>query len=182
MTRVDRHYVRVYHDDLQRDYPAIYADDAALAAWLRLLVVADKMWPSIPELPRSIRPRALYTLVESGLVEQLPGHCFRIRGHDAERAKRQQSAKDAAASRWQSKGNAAGTAERMPSRAETETETEYPSPAERGRRMDGTNPRALGTNPRANGTSPRQVREEQKRGGLTSIHDILQAAAKGGKG
>jgi hypothetical protein len=54
-----------------------------------------------------------------------------------------------------------------------------PPPDKPGRRKDGTNPRALGTNPRANGTSERQIREDRKKGGLDSIHAILEAARKG---
>ena len=64
-----------------------------------------------------------------------------------------------------------------------------PPPAKRGRRKQGTNPRARGTSPRQNGhaprqegTSPRQEREERKRGPMPqSIHDILRRAAEGGK-
>lgn len=61
-----------------------------------------------------------------------------------------------------------------------------PPPAKRGRRKDGTNPRAEGTaprstgeNPRATGESPRQVREAQKRG-PTLIGEILRRAAAAG--
>ena len=53
----DRRYVRVYDDDLRRDYPKVWHDDRALATWLRLLSIADKMWPTIPELPRSVQAR-----------------------------------------------------------------------------------------------------------------------------
>ena len=182
MARPERPYARVYFDDLQRDYPDIYADDAALAAWLRLLVVAEKMWPSVPEVPRSIRPRALYALVDAGLVERVPPHCYRIKGLDAERTRRQDSARNAAGVRWQSDSNATRNAEPMPSTRRDENETKYPSPAKRGSRDNGTNPRSLGTNPRANGTSPRQVRKAEKRGGFpASVHDILRAAAEGKK-
>lgn len=58
-----------------------------------------------------------------------------------------------------------------------------PPPAERGRRSEGTNPRAAGSNPRANGhaprqegTSPRQAREAEKRG-PSQLAEILAAAA-----
>jgi hypothetical protein len=190
MARPERPYARVYFDDLQRDYPDIYADDAALAAWLRLLVIAEKMWPSVPEVPRSIRPRALYSLVDAGLVERMPPHCYRIKGLDAERTRRQESARNAAGVRWQSDRNAAGNAEPMPSTRRDENETKIPPPPTRGgRRKDGTNPRQTGTEPRSNGTNPRaigtstrQVRKAEKRGGFpASIHDILQAAAEGKK-
>ena len=121
----DRKYVRVYHDDLIRDYPQVYDNDALLAAWLRLLVVADAMWPTPPELPRSVRARPLARLTEIGLVIPLSGHRYRIRGLDAERTKRQAAARNAAAQRWHSKGNA----EAMPSRAEPSKPESEPSRA-----------------------------------------------------
>lgn len=55
-----------------------------------------------------------------------------------------------------------------------------PLPRRAGKRVNGTNPRALGTNPRAQGTSIRQEREAQKRGGLESVQAILNQAAKAG--
>ena len=51
-----------------------------------------------------------------------------------------------------------------------------PSPAERGRRKEGTNPRAVGTNPREQGTNPRAVEYDRKHG-PTKIGDILRRAA-----
>lgn len=56
-----------------------------------------------------------------------------------------------------------------------------PPPAMLGRRVNGTNPRALGTNPRATGESPRQQREAEKRGGAQSLATILARAAAAGK-
>ena len=172
----DRRYVRVYDDDLRRDYPAIWRDDRALSTWLRLLSVADKMWPTPPELPRSATPATVAVLVDSGLVELMPDHCYRIRGHDAERIARRNAASNAAASRW---SNADAHADAMPKRVRVRDENESPPP-QVGRRKDGTNPRALGTNPRANGTSPRQERDREKRSPMPeSVHDILTRAAKG---
>jgi hypothetical protein len=59
-----------------------------------------------------------------------------------------------------------------------------PPPAKRGRRKDGTNPRATGDDPRANGTnlrasgeSPKQQREAEKRG-PTSLREIIRRAAE----
>jgi len=89
-------------------------------------------------------------------------------------------------------GDDAGTATSVPSvrpflpsapPVPSEEKTKIPPPpAERGRRSNGTNPRAKGraprdssTNPRATGTSERQVREDQKRG-PTSLGDILRRA------
>jgi len=171
----DRRYVRVYDDDLRRDYPDIWRDDRALSTWLRLLSVADKMWPTPPELPRSATPAAVATLVASGLVELMPEHCYRIRGHDAERIARRNAASNAAAYRW---GNANAHANAMPKRERDENETNTPSPTAVGQRKNGTNPRATGTNPRAAGTSPRQEREAHKRG-PSALHEILSSIQKG---
>lgn len=114
--RTERHYVRVYHDDLMRDYPESWGDDAILATWLRLLVIADKMWPAMPELPRSVKPRPLSALVSVGLVELVGSHGYRVRGLDAERTRRRDAARNAAASRWD-------VAAAVPS-TESESETE----------------------------------------------------------
>lgn len=186
MSRAERPYIRIYHDDLLRDYPHVWNDDAALAAFNRLLVVADKMWPILPELPRSVSRRALAVLNQPNargarLVELEPAHCYRIRGHDTERQKRQDSARNAAGVRWDSERNAAsttpGNADAMPKPKPSQDETNTPPP-QAGRRKDKTNPRALGTNPRAQGTSPRQIKATEKRGPV-SIAAILRAAAEG---
>ncbi len=175
----DRRYVRVYDDDLRRDYPQVWDDDRALSTWLRLLALADKMWPTLPELPRRVASAPLAVLTTCGLVELMPAHCYRIRGHDAERIARSNAARNAAVGRWGNAGrNAEGNARSMPRRNENENETSTPPP-QVGRRNDGTNPRAVGTNPRANGTSPRQEREALKRG-PTRLHEILTGIQKAG--
>lgn len=143
-------YVRVYYrvlDDPQ--FEGIYEDDHHLATWLRLLMVADQMWPGLPPIPAGVRPASLRALTAAGLVEAMPRHCYRIRGLDAERTARRNVASYAAAKRWPS----ASTADAMPehavsnaradreqsqpnaSRARTESESEsetYPSSVEEG--------------------------------------------------
>jgi diguanylate cyclase (GGDEF)-like protein len=114
----DRPFVRVYHSDLIRDYPDVWDDDAALAAWLRLLVAADGSWPAPAELPRAVRGRSLTALVTAGLVTLIGAHRYQIRGMDAERTQRQDAARNAAAKRWQSERNAGASTPVMPSRAE----------------------------------------------------------------
>ena len=175
----DRLYARFYYPEFLRDYPAVYDDDGAFAAWMRLLVVAEQMWPLPMELPRSVKPRALRVLVDAGLVATDGTH-FLLKGHDSERTRRRDSGRKGAAVRWESEGNANAYANAMPSKSSSKDETSItPPPAKLGRRKDGTNSRALGTNPRANGTSPRQEREAQKRG-PSSLHEILRRAAEAG--
>lgn len=108
---VPRPYVRVYYEDLERDYPEIFDDDAAVAAWLRLLVIVDKMWPVRPELPASVRGRTLALLTKSKLVTLVPPRHYRIRGYEAERLDRQEKAQRAATKRWQSGSNARSNAD-----------------------------------------------------------------------
>lgn len=187
MTRAERQYVRVYHDDLMADYGASWSDDAQLATWLRLLVIADKMWPTVAELPRSVRAKPLAGLVAARLVELVPPHGYRIRGHDAERRKRQESARTAAASRWDSGRTPDGTADGMPSPSPRPSRADSdipPPPAKRGRRKDETNPRAEGTAPRqtgtdlrSNGHSIRQERAAEKRGGFEALGGIMAGVA-----
>lgn len=114
----DRKYVRVYYNDLIRDYPDVWASDAALATWLRMLATADPMWPTPPELPRSVRAKPLGDLVDASLVSVDGAHRFQMKGMDAERTRRSDAGRNAAAQRWQSKGNADRNAESMPKRAE----------------------------------------------------------------
>jgi hypothetical protein len=171
-------YSRLYHK-FSREFPAIYADDHAFAAWGRLLLIADASWPMRPPLPRSVRPKVLACLQGAGLV-LLEGDCYTVRGLDAERTRRRDAARIGAAQRWQSDGNATAMPRRdETSKDETREERTPPPPAERGRRAEGTNPRAQGraprdngANPRANGASVRQEREEQKRG-PTSLREIV---------
>jgi hypothetical protein len=177
VTRDDRRYARFYYPEFIRDYPTVYHDDAAFAAWMRLLVVAEQMWPLSMELPRSVRPKALRVLVEAGLVAT-DGAQFALKGLDAERTRRRESGRKGAAVRWDSEGNANASANAMPSPSTSKAEQEIPLPHGVGRRKDGTNPRAQGTNPRATGTSPRQERQAAKRQ-PTKLHEILSAIQTG---
>jgi hypothetical protein len=112
---VSRQYARVYYDDIQAEFPQVYADDALLATWVRLLVLAEKMWPTLPEIPRSVRIKTYQRLVEAGLVIPSGEHCYRIRGLDAERTRRRDAARIGAAERWDSERNAIASAIAMPS-------------------------------------------------------------------
>lgn len=82
-------YSRVYWtivDDPKFEH--VYDDDAALAAWLRLLLIADQAWPASAHLPASCRPKSVKVLVGAGLVVPLPGGRYRVAGLDAERERR----------------------------------------------------------------------------------------------
>ena len=45
----DRKFARLYYDQFMEEFGDIYADDAALSAWIWMLVLAEKMWPIHPE-------------------------------------------------------------------------------------------------------------------------------------
>lgn len=128
--KADRHFIRVYDDDLRRDYPAIWADDRALATWTRLLSVADKMWPTCPEVPRSVKPAPLAALVRCGLIVRHEDGTYTVRGHHAERAKRAAQAKVAADARWNADSNATSIAHAMPRRDDKTTTNDNDTSAE----------------------------------------------------
>jgi hypothetical protein len=108
-------YSRLYHR-FGSEFPAIYADDHALASWVRLLLVADASWPMRPPVPRSVKAKPLAALVDCGLVV-LEGDAYTVRGLDAERSRRRDAARVGAAQRWHSDRNATA----LPRRDETST-------------------------------------------------------------
>lgn len=122
----DRKYVRVYYSIRSDErFETIYGDDIALACWLRLLLDADAAWPEPASVPKAARQRSYRKLVAVGLIEELPGHLYRVHGLDRERDMRAHSGRIAAAVRWHSERNANGNAESMPRRAEQSIERSY---------------------------------------------------------
>lgn len=111
----DRKFVRVFYNDLIQDYPEMWADDHQLATWLRMLATADPMWPTPPEVARSVRPAVLAKLVDTSLI-QVVGDRYRVKGLDAVRGKVADAARNAAAVRWQSARNA----EAMPTKPDAD--------------------------------------------------------------
>jgi hypothetical protein len=101
MGKAPLRYVRVYHELMDDPrFAEVYGDDAALALWLRLLLLADAIWPQSPHLPAGYRRRALDLLVRAGLVELVPGRRYRIHGLDRERQARSEQARHAVNVRW----------------------------------------------------------------------------------
>ena len=81
-------YSRVYWSIIDDPkFSAIYDDDHHLAAWLRMLLVADQAWPSSAHVPSSCNRVSLAALVDCGLVD-VSGRRYRIHGLDAERGRR----------------------------------------------------------------------------------------------
>jgi hypothetical protein len=101
MAKTPDPYSRVYwHIVDDERFADIYGTDAHLAAWLRLLLIADQAWPASAQVPASVRRRSLAALVSCGLVESRPGGIYRVHGLDAERMRRSSVGDAGAAARW----------------------------------------------------------------------------------
>lgn len=98
MSRVERPYVRVYYEDLQRDYPDVFFHRTAFGTYVRLLVLAAQAYPSDPVLPVESR-RDLELLERRTLLERINGRQFRIKGYLPERTARAEHAKKGAEAR-----------------------------------------------------------------------------------
>lgn len=100
-----RTYCRVYHEIVDDPkFRRVYDDDAALGTWLRMLLVADQMYPNSAPMPDETPSVEL--LLRVGLVKKRPGNRYIVTGLEREREMRSQYGRNAAAVRWQSGGNA----------------------------------------------------------------------------
>lgn len=98
-------FVKVYQSIV--DDPmmaAVYADDRLLATWLRLLLVADAMYPV--SAPLFGKPGAIAALVDAKLITLVSPHRYTIRGLVAERKKRSAYGRNAVEVRWANARNA----------------------------------------------------------------------------
>lgn len=80
-------YSRVYWRFIE-EYPDIYDDDRAFATWTRLLILAEGTHPQPAPLPRKVSGAVLNKLIDVGLVTLLAGDRYRVKGLEAERARR----------------------------------------------------------------------------------------------
>lgn len=94
-----RRFARVYYDDLERDYPGLFYDPTTLSTWLRLLILSEKAWPALPELPRAARRADLEKLVSLGILEHLDHSRFALRGWVKDREVRAAHGRKAVGSR-----------------------------------------------------------------------------------
>ena len=86
MTAQTDPYVRVYYrviDDPK--FADVFDDDARLACWLRLLLVADGTWPAPAPIPANVKRGPFQHLVKVGLIDIVAGGRYRIHGMDGER-------------------------------------------------------------------------------------------------
>lgn len=88
MRKSNPEYVRVYQSIVDDDkFVTVFDDDHHLATWLRLLMVADAMWPASAVLPQGTRKASVSALEQAGLID-VTGSRYRIRGLDSEREQR----------------------------------------------------------------------------------------------
>ena len=100
-----RTYARVYHEIVDDPkFRRVYHDDAALGTWLRMLLIADQMYPNSAPMPEITD--AVELLLRVGLVKKRPGNRYIVTGLEREREMRSQYGRNAAAVRWQSGSNA----------------------------------------------------------------------------
>lgn len=95
MTAQDDPYVRVYYRALT-DEKFRGLSSAAWGHWVRLLVVADGMYPSAAPLPRWVEDGPLAELSAATIVDLLEGDYFLIHGMEPERQRRADAAAYAA--------------------------------------------------------------------------------------
>jgi hypothetical protein len=85
-------YSRVYWeiaDDPK--FATVFDSDPNLAAWLRLLLIADQAYPSSGHVPANCRKASLLALEDAGLITR-SGSRFRLKGLEAERERRKAAA------------------------------------------------------------------------------------------
>jgi hypothetical protein len=178
-------YVRVYYSIIDDPkFEAVYGCDAALATWLRLLLIADALYPSSAPIPQGTSKRGLALLVEATIVELLPGGQYRVCGLAKERERRSSVGRAGAETRWmlahsERNANAMRThsdpdAIGMQAEPSLAKPSNSPKPPQAGARPRSR--RANGDTPRAQGTSPRQLERgspEADRRTLQRLGDLL---------
>lgn len=101
MTAQTDPYVRVYTSIISDPkFAGVYGDDKALATWLRLLIIADSMYPAPGHLPLRVDMKAVEKLAKVELIDLLPGDLYRFHGLEAERESRSRRASESAQLRW----------------------------------------------------------------------------------
>ena len=90
-----RTYSRIYHEIVTHPrFDKVYGNPAALGTWLRMLLTADAMYPMPAPMPA--KNPTVRMLISVGLVEELPGNHYTMRGLEAERERRSAVGRNAA--------------------------------------------------------------------------------------
>lgn len=100
-----RRYLRVYHLDLQTEYPEVWFDPTAPTTWLRLLSLTDLAWPAPATLPRAVRRADLTLLTNVGLVTLIDRDRFTMKGYAKERTHRADKARESVSHRYERSTN-----------------------------------------------------------------------------
>jgi len=69
-------------------YGRIYHSDLALATYIRMHMIADRMWPSAGVIPRGIKAKAMGPLVEAELITVAGHDRYRVPAVEDLRARR----------------------------------------------------------------------------------------------
>jgi len=85
-------------------FERVFHNDHALATWLRMLLVADAMYPV--SAPMTHRNPTVRLLIDCQLVIERPGNRYSMRGLEAERERRSDAGRIGAAVRWHSESSA----------------------------------------------------------------------------
>lgn len=89
MTKPLDPYSRVYWRIAEDPrFASIYPDERHLGTWLRLLMLADAMYPTAAPVPATARAVSVAALVDCGLIQLIPGGLYRVHGLAAERERR----------------------------------------------------------------------------------------------
>jgi hypothetical protein len=87
----DRPYSRVYWEIVDDPkFETIYDNDSHLAAWLRMLLMADQAHPASGQIPSNARRASVKALANAGLIDVAGGR-FRVHGLAAERSRRSEA-------------------------------------------------------------------------------------------
>ena len=125
-------YARVYFSVIDDPkFIGVYDDDRHFATWVRLLIGAEAKWPASADLPTTCRKASVDFLVSQRIVTLGTNGRYRIQGLDAERARRADNARNAAAVRWGNAGaSSVSNAGAMPRARGDETSIDEQSKAE----------------------------------------------------
>ena len=77
-------YSRIYAT-LARDHPRVWFDPPVLGWYVRLLLPADRAWPGLAELPRTVPDDVVDVLVADEVIDRVGDALYRFHGLDQER-------------------------------------------------------------------------------------------------
>lgn len=138
-------YVKIYQSIVDDPmFERVYTNDHAFAVWVRMLMLADVIYPIRPPMPS--RNPTVRLLIEVGLVVERPLNTYSVRGLEAERERQSEQGRRAANMRWHS----GRTARAMPPEPKTEPERDI-SGSQPEKDISGSQQAGRGPAPATNG-------------------------------